>query len=164
MSDSVDHPVQVCGCPLNIEVSIAPLAMAPTAQGSRLRIKSSQATPALHLSRYLRPCTLLNKSQLSPGRNQSGMFCSAAYGPEAALTILLLLGLAGVAYIVPLSLTIVVLVSIVYFSYRQTIAVYPGGGGSYIVASANLGQWAGLLAGASQVLGYILNVAVLRGR
>jgi len=69
-----------------------------------------------------------------------------------------------VAYIVPLSLTIVVLLSIVYFSYRQTIAVYPGGGGSYIVASANLGQWAGLLAGASLVLDYILNVAVLRGR
>jgi hypothetical protein len=53
---------------------------------------------------------------------------SAAYGPEAALTILIPLGLAGVACTVPLSLTIIVLLSIVYFSYRQTITAYPTGG------------------------------------
>ncbi|HEV2731180.1 MAG TPA: APC family permease, partial [Terriglobales bacterium] len=85
---------------------------------------------------------------------------SAAYGPEAALTILIPLGVAGVAYILPISLTIIVLLSIVYFSYRQTIAAYPNGGGSYIVATANLGQRAGLLAGAALMLDYILNVAV----
>lgn len=85
---------------------------------------------------------------------------SAAYGPEAALTILIPLGLLGVAYILPISLTIIVLLSIVYFSYRQTIAAYPSGGGSYIVASANLGARAGLLAGAALMLDYILNVAV----
>lgn len=85
---------------------------------------------------------------------------SAAYGPEAALTILIPLGLLGVAYILPISLTIIVLLSIVYFSYRQTIAAYPGGGGSYIVASANLGERAGLLAGAALMIDYILNVAV----
>jgi hypothetical protein len=61
---------------------------------------------------------------------------SAAYGPEAALTVLIPLGMIGVAYILPLSLTIIVLLSIVYFSYRQTIAAYPNGGGSYIVATA----------------------------
>jgi amino acid transporter len=48
----------------------------------------------------------------------------------------------------------------VYFSYRQTIAAYPNGGGSYTVATENLGQRAGLLAGASLMLDYILNVAV----
>jgi amino acid transporter len=85
---------------------------------------------------------------------------SAAYGPEAALTILISLGLAGVAYIVPVSLTIIVLLGIVYFSYRQTIAAYPQGGGSYTVASENLGARAGLLAGASLMLDYVLNVAV----
>ncbi len=85
---------------------------------------------------------------------------SAAYGPEAALTILIPLGLAGVVYIVPISFTIIVLLTIVYFSYRQTIAAYPGGGGSYTVASENLGARAGLLAGASLMLDYILNVAV----
>lgn len=85
---------------------------------------------------------------------------SAAYGPEAALAILIPLGLAGVAYILPISITIIVLLSIVYFSYRQTIAAYPNGGGSYIVASANLGARAGLLAGAALMLDYVLNVAV----
>jgi amino acid transporter len=85
---------------------------------------------------------------------------SAAYGPEAALTILIPLGLAGVAYTIPISLTIIVLLSIVYFSYRQTIAAYPTGGGSYTVASANLGQRVGLFAGAALMIDYILNVAV----
>jgi amino acid transporter len=85
---------------------------------------------------------------------------SAAYGPEAALTILIPLGMVGVAYILPISLTIIGLLSIVYFSYRQTIVAYPSGGGSYIVASANLGARAGLLAGAALMLDYILNVAV----
>lgn len=51
---------------------------------------------------------------------------SAAYGPEAALTLLIPLGAAGVAYIVPISGSIIVLLAIVYFSYRQTIAAYPG--------------------------------------
>jgi amino acid transporter len=85
---------------------------------------------------------------------------SAAYGPEAALTILIPLGLAGLAYIVPISFTIIVLLTIVYFSYRQTIAAYPNGGGSYTVASENLGERAGLLAGASLMLDCVLNVAV----
>jgi amino acid transporter len=85
---------------------------------------------------------------------------SAAYGPEAALTVLAALGLAGVAYIVPISLAIIILLSIVYFSYRQTIAAYPSGAGSYIVATANLGQGAGLLAGTALLIDYTLNVAV----
>ncbi len=85
---------------------------------------------------------------------------SAAYGPEAALTLLIPLGAAGVAYIVPISASIIVLLSIVYFSYRQTIAAYPGGGGSFTVASENLGTFPGLLAAAALMLDYILVVAV----
>jgi amino acid transporter len=85
---------------------------------------------------------------------------SAAYGPEAALTILLPVGAAGLAYIQPLSLAIVILLVIVYFSYRQTIAAYPSGGGSYTVAKENLGPRAGLLAAAALMIDYILNVAV----
>jgi len=60
---------------------------------------------------------------------------SAAYGPEAALTLLIPLGMAGVAYIVPISISIIILLAIVYISYRQTIMAYPQGGGSYTVAS-----------------------------
>ena len=85
---------------------------------------------------------------------------SAAYGPEAALTILLPLGAAGIAYMVPISASIIVLLTILYFSYRQTIAAYPGGGGSYTVATENLGTFAGLLAAAALMIDYILVVAV----
>jgi len=85
---------------------------------------------------------------------------SAAYGPEAALTVLRPLGQAGVRYIVPLSLGIIALLTIVYFSYRQTIEAYPGGGGSFTVARENLGNFPGLLAGAALMIDYILNVAV----
>jgi amino acid transporter len=85
---------------------------------------------------------------------------SAAYGPEAALTLLIPLGLAGVGYIVPISVSIIVLLAIVYFSYRQTIMAYPQGGGSYTVASENLGVSAGLLAAASLMVDYVLTAAV----
>ncbi len=85
---------------------------------------------------------------------------SAAYGPEATLTLLLPLGVLGLAYIGPVTLLILVLLLILYFSYRQTIEAYPTGGGSYTVAKENLGTQAGLLAAASLLLDYVLNVAV----
>jgi amino acid transporter len=85
---------------------------------------------------------------------------SAAYGPEAALTLLIPLGMAGVAYILPITAAIVVLLAIVYFSYRQTMQAYPQGGGSYTVASENLGTGAGLLAAAALMIDYVLTAAV----
>lgn len=85
---------------------------------------------------------------------------SAAYGPEAALTLLIPLGVAGLSYLIPISASIIVLLFIVYFSYRQTIAAYPQGGGSYIVARQNLGDFAGLLAAAALLIDYALDAAV----
>src|SRR6516162_177509 len=85
---------------------------------------------------------------------------SAAYGPEAALTLLIPLGALALQYIVPISFSIIALLIIVYISYRQTIAAYPGGGGSYTVARENLGQGPGLLAAAALMLDYVLVVAV----
>jgi len=85
---------------------------------------------------------------------------SAAYGPEAALTLLIPLGLMGVNYIVPVSAAIVILLGIVYLSYRQTIEACPHGGGSYTVASQNLGEGAGLLAAAALMIDYVLNASV----
>src|SRR5580700_5192216 len=85
---------------------------------------------------------------------------SAAYGPEAALSLLIPLGLLGVRYIMPISAAIVTLLVIVYFSYRQTIGAYPSGGGSYTVARFNLGPSAGLLAAAALLADYILTAAV----
>lgn len=85
---------------------------------------------------------------------------SAAYGPEAALTLLIPLGAVGIGYIGPISTLIIALLLVVYFSYRQTIAAYPHGGGSYTVARENLGVNAGLLAAAALMLDYVLTVAV----
>lgn len=85
---------------------------------------------------------------------------SAAYGPEAALAILIPLGMVGVGYIRPLMLLVLVLLAILYLSYRQTIAAYPNGGGSYVVAKENLGTPMGLIAAAALVLDYVLNAAV----
>ncbi len=85
---------------------------------------------------------------------------SSAYGPEAALTLLLPLGTLGIAYIGPISLLIIALLFIVYLSYRQTIAAYPNGGGSYTVAKENLGVAPGLLAAAALMIDYVLTVAV----
>lgn len=85
---------------------------------------------------------------------------SAAYGPEAALTLLTPLGAAGIVYIVPVSFGIIVLLAIVCFSYHQTIAAYPYGGGSYTVAMENLGTFPGLLAAAALMIDYVLVVAV----
>jgi amino acid transporter len=85
---------------------------------------------------------------------------SSAYGPEAAATVLLALGAAGVQYVLPITVAISILLLIVFFSYRQTIEAYPSGGGSYTVARENLGVFCGLLAAAALMLDYILDVAV----
>lgn len=85
---------------------------------------------------------------------------SAAYGPEAALVLLLPLGIGGIHLIVPVITAIVILLTIVFFSYRQTIEAYPNGGGSYTVATENLGTTAGLFAAAALMIDYVLTVAV----
>ena len=87
---------------------------------------------------------------------------SAAYGPEAAMTLLIPLGfMLGVhTYLLPVFGAILTLLVIIYFSYRQTIEAYPSGGGSFTVASENLGDGAGLLAAAALMIDYILTAAV----
>jgi amino acid transporter len=85
---------------------------------------------------------------------------SAAYGPEALLTILLPLGRAGLNSMTALTVVIIVILGILGVSYRQTIDAYPSGGGAYTVAKENLGQTASLFAAAALALDYLLNVAV----
>src|ERR1700693_932704 len=70
---------------------------------------------------------------------------SAAYGPEAALSLLIPLGLLGVRYILPGSFVIITLRIIVYVSSLPAVTSYPSGGGSYTVARFNLGASASLL-------------------
>lgn len=85
---------------------------------------------------------------------------SAAYGPEALLTVLLPLGAAALHYMAWITPVTVLVLLTVYFSYRQTLPAYPNGGGAYTVAKENLGRTPSLLAAAALALDYILNVAV----
>jgi len=85
---------------------------------------------------------------------------SAAYGPEAALVLLIPLGVGGIHLILPMMIAIIVLLTLVYLSYRQTIGAYPRGGASFFVATDNLGTGAGLLAASALMIDYILTVAV----
>jgi amino acid transporter len=85
---------------------------------------------------------------------------SAAYGPEALLTVLLPLGMGALDHLRELTLLIIAVLVILFISYRQTIVAYPSGGGAYTVASENLGTNAALFAAAALALDYILNCAV----
>ena len=85
---------------------------------------------------------------------------SSAYGPEAALTILIPVGAVGLGYIGPLIGVIVGLLLILFASYWQTIKAYPNNGGAYVVSRDNLGRNASLVAAAALMLDYVLNVAV----
>ncbi|MBV9275547.1 MAG: APC family permease [Verrucomicrobia bacterium] len=97
-----------------------------------------------------------------PGVSVFGLdaLSSAAYGPEAALTVLIPVGTAGLLFGLPITIAVSVILAIVYLSYRQTIAAYPNGAGSYTVAKENLGSRAGLLAAVALMIDYTLNVAV----
>jgi amino acid transporter len=85
---------------------------------------------------------------------------SSAYASEEIMRVLVLAGAASLTHTVPITLAIVAVLAVVVLSYRQVIAAYPGGGGSYVVAHENLGPLAGLTAGAALLTDYILTVAV----
>ena len=85
---------------------------------------------------------------------------SSAYGPEAALVILMAAGSAGLGEIRPVMLAVLLLLLMLFVSYWQTIEAYPSNAGSYTVARENLGANAGLLAATALMIDYVLNVAV----
>ena len=85
---------------------------------------------------------------------------SVAYGPEAIVVVLVAAGTTGLAYTLPVTYAIVILLGVLVISYRQVIAAFPGGGGAYAVASAHLGRMPSLLAAASLIVDYVLNAAV----
>jgi amino acid transporter len=85
---------------------------------------------------------------------------SSAYATEEIMRVLVLAGAGALVLTLPLTIGIVIVLAIVVTSYRQTIAAYPNGGGSYIVASANLGTLPGLTAAAALLTDYVLTVAV----
>ena len=90
----------------------------------------------------------------------SDVMSSVAYATEASMFTLLAVGTVAFSWLMPISLLIVGLLFLVTFSYRQTIRAYPHGGGSYIVAHANLGTLPGLIAAAALLTDYVLTVSV----
>lgn len=90
----------------------------------------------------------------------SDALSSVAYATEEILLVLGLAGAGAFPLAGPIAIAIALLLFIVALSYRQTIHAYPTGGGSYIVAKANLGTLPGLIAGASLLIDYVLTVAV----
>jgi amino acid transporter len=90
----------------------------------------------------------------------SDALSSVAYATEEILLIAVLAGTAALHLSVPISIAITALLAIVAISYQQTIHTYPSGGGSYIVARANLGAVAGLIAAAALLVDYVLTVSV----
>ena len=90
----------------------------------------------------------------------SDALSSVAYATDAALGVLILAGSGALSFSLPITITIVALIAIVVFSYRQTITAYPQGGGAYVVGRANLGTLASLVAAASLLIDYVLTAAV----
>jgi amino acid transporter len=85
---------------------------------------------------------------------------SSAYGPEQIMVVLAVAGAGALLLTVQLAALIIVMLTIVTISYRQTIKAYPLGASSYIVASDNLGDRAGILAASALLIGYVVTVAV----
>ncbi|MGW7817655.1 APC family permease [Streptomyces puniciscabiei] len=85
---------------------------------------------------------------------------SVAYGPEAIVLVLAAAGAHGLGFTLPVTLAIAALLAVLVASYRQVIAAFPDGGGSYAVARTHLGPLTSLVAAASLILDYVLNVAV----
>ncbi len=90
----------------------------------------------------------------------SDALSSVAYATEEILLVLVLAGTAASHLTLPISFAIAGLLAVVAISYQQTIHAYPSGGGSYIVARANLGATPGLVAAAALLIDYVLTVAV----
>jgi len=91
----------------------------------------------------------------------SDALSSVAYATEEILLALMVVGaMTASTLVTPISAAIGILLVIVAFSYRQTIKAYPGGGGAYIVAKENLGNFPGLVAGGALLIDYVLTVAV----
>ncbi|MBV9356153.1 MAG: APC family permease, partial [Chloroflexi bacterium] len=90
----------------------------------------------------------------------SDALSSVAYGGEEIMKVLILVSVSALSLMLPISMVIVLLLAIVVMSYRQTIKAYPSGGGSYIVASDNLGMVPGLTAAGALLIDYVLTVSV----
>ena len=118
----------------------------------RLIFGNPLATAALDMERIgkVRALAVFSSDALS----------SVAYASEEILLVLVAAGTASLDFSTPVAAIICALLAVVTASYWQTIHAYPNGGGAFIVALDNLGEFWGLLAGASLLVDYVLTVAV----
>ncbi|MBC1418663.1 APC family permease [Listeria fleischmannii] len=90
----------------------------------------------------------------------SDALSSIAYGTEQILLVLVTVSAAAMWYSLPIALCVLILLFALNLSYKQIIYSYPHGGGAYVVSRENLGKNAGLVAGGSLLVDYMLTVAV----
>lgn len=89
------------------------------------------------------------------------LYSSVSYGPESGMTELARLGYEAKWYIIPITISTIILLAILILSYIMGILAYPNGGGAYAIAKDNFKQrWVSLIASSSLLVDYILTVAV----
>jgi amino acid transporter len=143
----------------------------------RRRVAAGQVTGRFMVRRAVLGLTLVTASEPATGQPDeeeqhrlttlSGLaalsldaLSSVAYGPEAIVVVLVAAGTAGLAYTLPVTYAIVILLAVLVISYRQVIEAFPGGGGAYAVARTHLGRMPSLVAAGSLIVDYVLNAAV----
>src|SRR5678815_3830230 len=142
--------------------------LTPENNQTEIMRRESEYKPPRSLSHWLigRPLSTADAPHQTIGKAvglavfASDALSSTAYATQEILGILMVVGTAAYGYVFPVSVAIVVLLTIVTISYEQTIHAYPGGGGAYIVSRDNLGESYAQVAGASLLMDYILTVAV----
>src|SRR6188474_1192040 len=130
--------------------------------------RESDYTPPRSLSHWFigRPLSTADAEDQTIGKAvglavfASDALSSTAYATQEILVILAAAGTMAFGIVFPISIAIVILLGIVTISYEQTIHAYPDGGGAYIVARDNLGEFPALIAGAALLTDYILTVSV----
>ena len=175
----VDHPAERATKrgrrPGDRYVRIVRSSELPTAAPRHRYLVAPQSTPTSGTGRaLLRARTFLFGPPLSTEQEiherltkikalailSSDALSSVAYATEEMMRVLILAGVAALSLTLPLSLAVLVVLVTVVTSYQQTIQGYPHGGGSYTVASENLGEIPGLTAAAALLTDYVLTVAV----
>ncbi len=142
--------------------------LTPENNQTEIMRRPSEYKPPRSLSHWLigRPLSTADAPHQTIGKAvglavfASDALSSTAYATQEILGVLIALGSIAYGYVFPISVAIVILLTIVTISYEQTIHAYPGGGGAYIVSRDNLGESYAQVAGAALLLDYTLTVAV----
>ena len=140
----------------------------PEEQDPSLIHHPTKQEPSRNISHFLlgRPLQTADEGHQTIGKRiglavfASDALSSTAYATQEMLVILAAAGALAFGYVFPISVVIVGLLAIVVISYQQIIYAYPKGGGAYIVAYDNLGQFPALVAASVLLMDYVLGVSV----